>query len=313
MRGCCCRGRSPSSPEPGRASAGPARCGSPPRGRRSSPPTSAARKADETVELIEREGGTAAPARRTWPSAPTSSGWSPSPSRRSAASTRCSTTPARSAPAPPSTCPVEDWDLVMAVNVRSVFLGAKYAVPVMAAGGGGTIVSTASVSGMGGDPASVVYSASKAAVINLTRSLAVDHARQNIRVNCICPGAIDTPPVGRMLERPRGPPAQRAGPSARPHRPAGGDRRRRGVAVVGGVVVRHRPGAGRRRRADRAVAPHGHGRSAARPPAPGVALTRPAPRPLTAARWPRSNRCPEMANIHPAPHPTSSTTDPSAS
>ena len=96
----------------------------------------------------------------------------------------------------------QDWDLVMAVNVRSVFLGAKYAVPVLAAGGGGTIVSTASVSGMGGDPASVAYSASKAAVINLTRSLAVDHARQNIRVNCICPGAIDTPPVGRMLSDP---------------------------------------------------------------------------------------------------------------
>ena len=90
----------------------------------------------------------------------------------------------------------------MAVNVRSVFLGAKYAVPAMAERGGGTIVSTASVSGLGGDPASVVYSASKAAVINLTRSLAIDHARQHIRVNCICPGAIDTPPVGRMLVDP---------------------------------------------------------------------------------------------------------------
>ncbi len=97
---------------------------------------------------------------------------------------------------------VEDWDLVMAVNVRSVFLGAKHAVPVMAANGGGAIVSTASVSGINGDASSCVYSASKAAVINLTRSLAVDHAKQNIRVNCICPGAIDTPPVGRMLNDP---------------------------------------------------------------------------------------------------------------
>jgi meso-butanediol dehydrogenase/(S,S)-butanediol dehydrogenase/diacetyl reductase len=72
----------------------------------------------------------------------------------------------------------------------------------MAANGGGAIVSTASVSGLLGDPSSVVYSASKAAVINLTRALAVDHAKQNIRVNCICPGAIDTPPVGRMLNDP---------------------------------------------------------------------------------------------------------------
>ncbi len=97
---------------------------------------------------------------------------------------------------------VEDWDLVMAVNVRSVFLGAKHAVPAMIERGGGTIVSTASVSGMAGDQASVVYGASKAAVINLTRCLAVDHARQGIRVNCICPGAIETPPVGRMLADP---------------------------------------------------------------------------------------------------------------
>src|SRR4051794_17748658 len=92
-----------------------------------------------------------------------------------------------------------DWDLVMAVNVKSVFLGAKYAVPVMAEAGGGVVLSTASVSGLAGDPANVAYSASKAAIINLTRSLAVDHARQAIRVNCICPGAVETPPVGRML------------------------------------------------------------------------------------------------------------------
>jgi NAD(P)-dependent dehydrogenase (short-subunit alcohol dehydrogenase family) len=93
----------------------------------------------------------------------------------------------------------DDWNLVMDTNVTSVFLGAKYAVPVMAQGGGGTIISTASVSGLAGDPSSIVYCASKAAVINLTRALAVDHAAQAIRVNCICPGAIDTPPVGRML------------------------------------------------------------------------------------------------------------------
>jgi NAD(P)-dependent dehydrogenase (short-subunit alcohol dehydrogenase family) len=97
---------------------------------------------------------------------------------------------------------VEDWDLVMAVNVRSVFLGAKYAVPVMEAAGGGSIINTASISGLHGDGGAVCYAASKAAVINLTRALATDHSAAGIRVNAICPGTIQTPPVMRMMEDP---------------------------------------------------------------------------------------------------------------
>lgn len=97
---------------------------------------------------------------------------------------------------------VEDWDLVMAVNVRSVFLGAKYAIPHMLARGGGSIVNTASISGLHGDGSSVVYAASKAAVINLTRALSTDHAGEGIRVNAICPGTIETPPVQRMMNDP---------------------------------------------------------------------------------------------------------------
>lgn len=97
---------------------------------------------------------------------------------------------------------VEDWDLVMAVNVRSVFLGAKYAVPHMEAQGGGSIINTASISGLHGDGGSVVYAASKAAVINLTRALSTDHAPAGIRVNAICPGTIATPPVQRMMADP---------------------------------------------------------------------------------------------------------------
>ena len=69
---------------------------------------------------------------------------------------------------------VEDWDLVMGINVRSVFLGAKYAVPAMRLRGGGSIISTASVSGLHGDGGGVAYAASKAAVINLTRALSTD-------------------------------------------------------------------------------------------------------------------------------------------
>ncbi|MCP3988166.1 MAG: SDR family oxidoreductase [Actinomycetia bacterium] len=93
----------------------------------------------------------------------------------------------------------EDWDIVMDTNVKSIFLGAKYVLPLMADAGGGSIISTASVSGLRGDPSGIAYGASKAAVINLTRCLATDHAAQGIRVNCICPGVIDTPPVKRML------------------------------------------------------------------------------------------------------------------
>ena len=133
----------------------------------------------------------------------------------------------------------QDWDLVMAVNVRSVFLGVKYAVPVMVERGGGAIVSTASVSGLGGDPANVAYSASKAAVVNLTRSLAVDHARQRIRVNCICPGAIDTPPVGRMLADPEARCSRRAGAPARAHRASRRHRVRGRLAVLGRIGVDH--------------------------------------------------------------------------
>jgi len=97
---------------------------------------------------------------------------------------------------------VEDWDLVMGVNVRSIFLGGKYAVPAMIERGGGSIVNTASISGLHGDGGAVVYAASKAAVINLTRAMATDHSADGIRVNAVCPGTIETPPVKRMVADP---------------------------------------------------------------------------------------------------------------
>jgi NAD(P)-dependent dehydrogenase (short-subunit alcohol dehydrogenase family) len=87
----------------------------------------------------------------------------------------------------------EAWDRVMAVNVKSIFLMSRYAIPVMAERGGGVIVNTASGWGLVGGRRAVSYCASKAAVVNMTRAMALDHGPQNIRVNCICPGDTDTP------------------------------------------------------------------------------------------------------------------------
>jgi NAD(P)-dependent dehydrogenase (short-subunit alcohol dehydrogenase family) len=86
----------------------------------------------------------------------------------------------------------EEWDRVMAVNVKSIYLMSRYAVPVMAAAGGGAIVNTASGWGLAGGRNAVSYCASKGAVVNMTRAMALDHGAQNIRVNCICPGDTDT-------------------------------------------------------------------------------------------------------------------------
>lgn len=90
---------------------------------------------------------------------------------------------------------VEDWDRVQAVNLRGVFLGCKHAIPVMRANGGGAIVNTASIGALVAVPVHAAYDAAKAGVLGLTRQLAVDHGPDNIRVNCVCPTATDTPLV----------------------------------------------------------------------------------------------------------------------
>jgi NAD(P)-dependent dehydrogenase (short-subunit alcohol dehydrogenase family) len=86
---------------------------------------------------------------------------------------------------------VEEWDRVMAVNVRSVFLMCKYAIPAMT--GGGSIVNTGSGWGLKGGGNALSYCASKAAVVNMTRALAIDHAKAGIRVNSVNPGDTNTP------------------------------------------------------------------------------------------------------------------------
>jgi NAD(P)-dependent dehydrogenase (short-subunit alcohol dehydrogenase family) len=86
-----------------------------------------------------------------------------------------------------------EWDRVMAVNVKSIFLLSKYAIPFMAQAGGGVIINTASGWGLVGGRRAAAYCASKGAVVLLTKAMALDHGEQNIRVNCICPGDTDTP------------------------------------------------------------------------------------------------------------------------
>ncbi len=101
------------------------------------------------------------------------------------------------------TLDVELWDRLMAVNVRGVFLCSRYAVPLMARGGGGSIIHIASQSGLRGTAGGALYCASKHAVVGMTRCMALDHGAQGIRVNAICPGLIETP-MGEQAMRARG-------------------------------------------------------------------------------------------------------------
>ena len=97
-------------------------------------------------------------------------------------------------------CRVEDWDKSFNVNVRSMFLITKAMLPKMIAAGGGVVLNMASVLGAGkAAPNRLAYAASKAAVAGFTRALAIDHVKQGIRVNCVCPGTVDTPSLGDRI------------------------------------------------------------------------------------------------------------------
>ena len=92
----------------------------------------------------------------------------------------------------------DDWDRVMAVNVKSIMLASKHAIPEMVRGGGGSIITTSSIAGLRAH-GTTPYTASKAAVIGLTISMAADHGADNIRVNCIAPGLVYTPLVANSM------------------------------------------------------------------------------------------------------------------
>jgi NAD(P)-dependent dehydrogenase (short-subunit alcohol dehydrogenase family) len=94
----------------------------------------------------------------------------------------------------------EDWDRIVNTNLKSIFLCCKAAIPAMRKSGGGSIVNIASVAGLMGMPAHFVYCAAKAGAIHLTKSLALDHGHENIRINCICPGGVRTPMLGEVID-----------------------------------------------------------------------------------------------------------------
>jgi NAD(P)-dependent dehydrogenase (short-subunit alcohol dehydrogenase family) len=97
--------------------------------------------------------------------------------------------------------PLDVWERTMAVNLRSVFLGCKYGIPALRRADGGSIINTASfVALMGAATPQVAYTASKGGVLALSRELAVVHARENIRVNALCPGPLDTPLLMKFLD-----------------------------------------------------------------------------------------------------------------
>lgn len=103
----------------------------------------------------------------------------------------------------------EEWDQVLGVNLKGMFLVSRCVLPIMMRQGHGAVVNTSSISGLLGWPESAAYCASKGGVIQLTRQMAVDYAQHGIRVNCICPGTTLTPMIERLFNREKDPEASR--------------------------------------------------------------------------------------------------------
>jgi dihydroanticapsin dehydrogenase len=94
----------------------------------------------------------------------------------------------------------EVWDASLRVMLTGVFYGMRATIPAMLARGGGSIITTSSVEGFFGEMLAAPYCTAKAAVVNLTRTVAVEYGRRNIRANCICPGCVDTPMLGLLFQ-----------------------------------------------------------------------------------------------------------------
>ena len=103
---------------------------------------------------------------------------------------------------PVADLPEEDWDRCIDINLKGVYLCSKYAIPEMIKNDGGSIINMASIYGVVGGKTRAAYVASKGGVVNLTRGMALDYASNNIRVNCICPGFVETPLVRDVVKTP---------------------------------------------------------------------------------------------------------------
>ena len=95
--------------------------------------------------------------------------------------------------------PEDDWDAILAINLKGAAMGCKHAIPVMEDQGGGTIVNNASINALVAMPGADAYTAAKGGIVSLTRVLAVDWGPKGIRVNCLCPAGVDTPMIAPAL------------------------------------------------------------------------------------------------------------------
>jgi meso-butanediol dehydrogenase/(S,S)-butanediol dehydrogenase/diacetyl reductase len=97
---------------------------------------------------------------------------------------------------------LEEWKRVIDIDLNGVFYGCRAAIPVMRKQGGGAIINTASASGLAGDYSFAAYNAAKGAVVNYTRAAGIDHAREGIRINAVCPGPVATPIIAGIKDMP---------------------------------------------------------------------------------------------------------------
>ena len=142
----------------------------------------------------------------------------------------------------------EEWDRIMGVNAKGVFLGTKHAIPAMRRAGGGSIVNISGTSGLVGSPGTTsAYAATKGAVRLFTKATAIQHAKDNIRCNSVHPGLVKTEMIRHVLEGPGDVPYTHEPPAHASGRRPAGDRLRSALPGLRRVLLRHRVRAGHRR------------------------------------------------------------------